>query len=311
MSTATLTSLAILKVTVDQRGDYLDYLRPFILQVLYDNNPWEFSGSDISSYIRDQFGLEIPERTAEIVLKRLSRQYAFRKESGRYRLSGELPDPGIAHRQANAERHIAAVIRELRLYSQETISPIESDEEAVGAICAFLSEFDVTCLRAYLRGTAIPSLDGRHQTDVVLISDYVQHLQQTDPERFNSFLILVQGHMLANALLCPDLQNAPASYKNVTFYLDTPLLVRRLGLENRPKEDAICALIDLLINLGGRVSAFSHSCEELHRVISGAAEPPRFTRGPGRNRLRGEKARNNEIGSGPHCRHNRGQAPAG
>ena len=43
MSTATLTSLAILKVTVDQKGDYLDYLRPFILQVLYDHKPWKFT----------------------------------------------------------------------------------------------------------------------------------------------------------------------------------------------------------------------------------------------------------------------------
>ena len=110
MSTATLTSLAILKVTVDQKGDYLDYLRPFILQVLCENRPLEFSDSDISKYIRDQFGLEIPERTVEIVLKRISKQYAIKKESGDYRLNGELPDPGIRPKQADAERHIASVL---------------------------------------------------------------------------------------------------------------------------------------------------------------------------------------------------------
>ena len=78
--------------------------------------------------------------------------------------------------------------------------------------------------------------------------------------------------MLANALLCPDLQNAPASYQNVSFYLDTPLLVRRLGLEDKSKEDAIGALIDLLIKLGGKVAAFSHSCDELQNVIKGTAD---------------------------------------
>ena len=160
----------------------------------------------------------------------------------------------------------------LQRYSEETINPIDSDEAAVSAICAFLSEFDVTCLRAYLRGTAIPNLDGRHKTDLVLVSDYIRHVQQTAPERFDSFLILVQGHMLANALLCPDLQNAPATYRNVTFFLDTPLLVRRLGLEDKSKEDAISALIDLLVNLGGKVVAFSHSCDELQKVIRGAAD---------------------------------------
>ena len=39
MSTNTLTSLAILKVHVDQGKDYLDYLRPFILEVLIETQP--------------------------------------------------------------------------------------------------------------------------------------------------------------------------------------------------------------------------------------------------------------------------------
>ena len=281
MSTATLTSLALLRVTVDHKGDYLNYLRPFILQVLCDHKPCEFSGGDVSKYIRDQFGLAIPERTIEIVLKRIARQYSIKKERGKYRMRGGLPDPGIRQRQAAAERHIAAVLWGLQRFSEETIDPIENDEDAVSAICAFLSEFDVTCLRAYLRGTAIPYLDGRHSTGVLLVSDYVRHMQRTDPGRFDSFLILVQGHMLANALLCPDLQDAPATYRNVTFYLDTPLLVRRLGLEDKPKEEAISALIDLLVRLGGRVAAFSHSCDELRLVVRGAADNLDTHRGRG------------------------------
>ena len=51
--------------------------------------------------------------------------------------------------------------------------------------------------------TAIPGVQGSHPTDIVLVSDYVQELQRMNPERFESFLILVQGHMLANALMCP------------------------------------------------------------------------------------------------------------
>ena len=82
------------------------------------------------------------------------------------------------------------------------------------------------------------------------MSKYVLALQNTDPERFESFLVVVKGHMLANALLCPDLKNAPRSYKGVTFYLDTPLLVRQLGLEGEPKQAAVNNLVALLLNLG-------------------------------------------------------------
>ena len=39
MLTNTLSSLAILKVNIDHGTDYLDYLRPFILHVLIEENP--------------------------------------------------------------------------------------------------------------------------------------------------------------------------------------------------------------------------------------------------------------------------------
>ena len=77
--------------------------------------------------------------------------------------------------------------------------------------------------------------------------------------------------MLANALLCPDLQNAPRTYKEVDFYFDTPLLIRRIGVEGKVKQDAVIELQELLHKLGGRICAFSHSRDELYQVLRGAA----------------------------------------
>ena len=77
--------------------------------------------------------------------------------------------------------------------------------------------------------------------------------------------------MLANALTCPNLENMTETYKGMTFYLDTPLLVHRLGLEGEPKQTAIEELIDLLAKLGARVAVFSHSLAELQSVVRGAA----------------------------------------
>ena len=271
MSTNTLSSLAILKVNIDQGKDYLDYLRPFILQVLVDHQTKSITDNEVSKYICKHFGLKIPERTVHIVLQRFSREHYLKKDHGVYSISDNLPDPQITTKQADAERHIAAVIEGLRQFSQNTTKPIYSDKIAIDTICAFLNKFDITCLRAYLQGTAIPPIGEVKQTDIVRVSNYVQHLQQTNPERFQSFLILVQGHMLANALLCPDLHNAPRTYREVSFYLDTPLLIHRLGLEGEVKQTAMCELIGLLSNLKGKVSVFSHSCEELKNVLQGAA----------------------------------------
>ncbi len=270
-STETLTSLAMLKVNIDQGKDYLDYLRPFILQVLIDHKPDPVTDRVIRDHLRTQFGLEIPERAVQVVLKRLSRITPLKKEAGVYRITGTLPNPGIAEKKSSAGRHILAVVSGLIEFSKNTAKELCTNDEAVTAICEFLSEFNIPCLQAYLQGTAIPTIEDKHKSHVMLVRQYVLHLQRTDPERFNSFLIMLQGHMLANALLCPDLQSAPKTYRGVTFYLDTPLLVQRLGIEGAPKKAAMEYLIALLHNLGATVATFSHSRDELEGVIKGAA----------------------------------------
>lgn len=270
-STTTLTSLAMLKVNVDQGRDYLDYLLPFILQILVDHKPDPITDTGVRNQFRVQFGLEIPERAIQVVLKRISRRHPLKRETGVYRITGTLPNPGINLRKSEADRHIQAIVSGLIDFSMSTAMPVESREEAASMICEFLAEFDIPCLRAYLRGTTIPTISSKHQSHIVLVCKYALQLQRTDPDRFESLQIMVQGHMLANALLCPDLQSAPKTYKEVTFYLDTPLLVQLLGLEGEPKKAAIESLIGLLRNLGGTVAAFSHSCEELGQVLKGAA----------------------------------------
>ena len=268
----TLTSLAILRVAVDAGRDYIDHLRPFVLQALSDSDIPSFTPLVVTRHIRMHFGLEIPERTVEIVLRRLTRHRVLKRENHAYHRIGTLPDPGIGAKQANASRHINAVVHGLREFSKESIGPIDDDQHAIAAISAFLGEFGIQCLRAYLADTAIPQLGGTHKADVVLVSNYVQQVQRTQPERFDSFMVVVQGHMLANALLCPDLQYAPKSYRRVVFYFDTPLLVRRLGASGEAKQDAVRELIALIKELGGRVGAFSHSIDELRKVLHGAAD---------------------------------------
>ena len=271
MTNETLTSLALLKVNIDQEKDYLDYLRPFVLQMLVEENPDLVTDQLVTTLIREHFGLVIPQRTVQVVLQRLAKQRLIKKTEGIYQMVGHLPESDFVQKRQEAERHINAVVNDFIEFSKILYNPTQSFDGAITSICAFLSNFDITCLRAYLRGTVIPSLDGSHEVEIVLVSKYVIHLQQSHPERFESFLRVVQGHMLANALLCPDLQHATKTYDGVVFYFDTPLLVRALGLEGSAKQDATIELIRLLGSLGGAMTTFDHSREELDGVLRGAA----------------------------------------
>ena len=191
---------------------------------------------------------------------------------GKIQIIGSLEDPAILDKQRAVESDIQAILEDLRKFSRTTSKPIANDGEAVAAITAFLGRFDITCLSAYERGTAIPQIGKVHPERIVLTSDYVQHLQETNRDMFERFIILVKGHMLANALTCPDLEDAPKSYEDVTFYLDTPLLVHWLGLESEQEETATRELLDLVHKLGGEFAVFAHTLDELEAVINSAAE---------------------------------------
>lgn len=272
MITDTLTSLAMLKVNMDYGNDYLDYLKPFISQVLYEDRPDPVTDAAICERLRNKFGLEIPGKTVQIILQRLSRSLPLTKNNGVYRITGELSNPKIDVKKAEAARHISSVLFGLIEFSKKTIKPLSTETEAIEAICSYLSNFNIPCLRAYLRGTVIPEVEIDGNMNVNLVSQYVINIQKKSPERFESFMILVQGQMLANSLLCPDLQNAPKTYKGVTFLFDTPIVLHALGLDGYHKQMATVSLIDLLKKLGSNVSVFSHSRDELQRVIIAASD---------------------------------------
>ena len=272
MPNSTLTSLAILRVTIDHGGDYLSYLQPLLLQILVDERPEPITTEVLQNHILNKFGLVLPDATVQLVLKRIARRHPVQRQHGVYQIKGTIPDPHLIEKREAAETQINSVVSGLYEYSQDTVNPLTDIDDAVEAICAFLSEFDVTCLRAYLQRTAIPKLEGDHEQDIVLVSSYVRHLSDTDAIRFQDFIVLMQGHMLANALLCPNLAEAPRTYQNITFYLDTPLVLDLLGLDAHSKQRAIRELVDLLYELGGSVAIFSHTRGEVSRVLRAAAD---------------------------------------
>lgn len=273
-STATLTSLAILRVNLEeQRGDYLENLRPFILQILFVHRPDPVTDGIVADYIRADFGLVIPHRSIHRVLLRLVADSGvnIQESYSKIRIVGKLDDPAISAKQEDAEIAIKAILDDLQEFSQTTSKPIRNSEQAVVAVTTFLSQFDVTCLSAYLRRTAIPFTLRSERSNIVLISDYVQHIQEANQAMLEHFLVLVKGHMLANALMCPDLDEATGTYEDVIFYLDTPLLVHLLGFESSQEKTATRHLVDLVCELGGAFAVFTHTLDELDAVIRGAA----------------------------------------
>ena len=71
--------------------------------------------------------------------------------------------------------------------------------------------------------------------------------------------------MLANALLCPTLTSD--KFGDVTFYMDTPLIMKFLGLDGEVEQTVVTEMVDILINLKGKVAIFDHTRNEISNFI--------------------------------------------
>jgi hypothetical protein len=265
-SATTLSSLAMLKVNIDAGGDYLEYLKPYVLHVLAQNSDGVVSDSAVAKQLREFCGLEIPRRTVQVVLKRIVKDGILERKNGIYCIQGELPATTFLEDKAGAQRHIDFVVEELIKYALEASEREVTHVEATDAIVLFLSYFSIPCLRSFLRGTALPSFGDEGNWKIVLVGQFVGDIANK-PQVLDSFMKFVQGHMLANALLCPDLQEIKSTYGDVTFYLDTPVLIRILGLEGQEEKQAIEEVVRLVKRLGGCVKYFSHTLDELTNAI--------------------------------------------
>ncbi len=266
----TLTSLAMLKVQIDQGGDYLDYLKPFVLWVLEKDDLDLITDDEISNQLRDKCGLLIPNRTVQIVLKRLARAGYIKKETRVYTVKKQITT-NFDTEKAAAHRSISAVVFGLIEFSQSNSKKQITEEESIDSIITFLSKFSIGCLKSFLQGTALPQVSDENWK-FLLVSQYIKKIHIEKPERFDSFIVLVKGHMLANALLCPDLQNVSQSYKKVTFFMDTPLLLQMIGLGINGQGQATHELVSLVKNLEGQLAYFRHTLTETINVIKKSAE---------------------------------------
>lgn len=270
---STLTSLAMLKVNSDIRNqDYIEYLRPFVLFVLDKNKLDRVIDSDVARLILNEFGLNIPDRAIHLILRRFVRKGFLEKKSGIFYVIRDIPDTNIELRRTEAHRHMQTVVANLVEYSKTTPYIFDSEEAATKSLLIFLSNFSIDCLRTYVFGTALPDIPEKNNKAIVLISKFIKDIHQRDRSLFDSFMVIVKGHMLANALICPDLDSQRQAFKKVKFYLDTPFVIKLLGLAGSERESAALETMELVRSLGGKLIVFEHTHQEIYNVIRGSAE---------------------------------------
>ena len=267
-SSTTLISLAILKVDLDEGvRDYMGYFEYFFINLLQKHRPDPIVVADIAARFEAEYGLRVPEKGAQLVLRRLVRRGYLKRRDNCYHIVGNLPAADFEEKKVLAERQIQNVYEKLKIYAKTSYRVDWSDADVERAILGFLSRFAVECIRAYVYSTALPESPAINSRDQFIVSKFIRSLYDLRDSTFDSVIVLIKGQMYANALICPDLESIEKTFKRVTFYVDTPVVLSALGLQTEADADATKELLDLLVRLNGSLAIFEHIVGEIDNVL--------------------------------------------
>jgi hypothetical protein len=269
-----LTSLAILNTNwTERRQSYIDNFIPFVAEALIDTEQEEISASEVQEIIVAKFGLRIPQHALLKVLKRAARIGIVKKESGVFLKEAEPLQKLVSpDRRRDALRECEALISRFVGFCSEVHSVTLERDAASEILLSYIETRSLPVLSLMTRQDGAPEDESVVTLpEEFMLADFIRVLAREDPEGFRFLETVVKGSMLATALYLPNPGSMGSPVRDLTVYLDTPLILRALGYHGPSEEAAARELVDLLKQLGARLRCFSFTLTETRGVLNGCA----------------------------------------
>lgn len=265
-----LSSLAMLSLKLRAGADYLDYLRGFVLESLRLIEKTSFNATDVQGKLLEKFGLQIPVATLVIYLGRLQKEKVVKKtpEGLQYEVVSLPSHTQLTQEQAEATTQIDEVLRQLHEYAKRKFEQEWSTRQAAIALAEFVRQYSIDFVRHHEFKTPLPEPGEDVKSAHYIVSSFIRESSRDQPQVFASLVTLVESHILANALLCPDLKSTSAGLNGTMFLLDTRLLLKALDLESEVDTRNTRTLFASIRKLRGQLRLFPETKSELRSVLS-------------------------------------------
>lgn len=283
---SSLSSLAMLSLQLSEGKDYLDYLHGFVVGALGHVKSEAFDATTVQELVERQYGLRIPAATFAIYLKqRLTKAkvVSLTATGVQYRIV-KLPPTTVEQDREVARARIAEVTDELAGFAFAEYEKKWDDRDSSAALAEFVRQYSIDFLRFSEAKSPLPAQDPTEKVTDYIVASFITHCAKNQPGLFESIKVLVQSHILANALMCPDLQVTNRGFKGVHFFVDTRFMLKALDLESEFDTNSARSLLAAIRKLNGVLCIFPETKAEIEAVLranirgiqSGAGRGPIF-----------------------------------
>lgn len=270
----TLTSIAMLETLWEiKHSDMLDLITPFVKYAIVHTTTINDSvdTAKVASFVKAEFGYkEFPESIITKILKRNSPAF-FKKEGGQYRyiVSLDVEVEKLDKRRTECKEHIDIIAEVLAVYlsahckHKHNFTP----KEAANALQSFFEQYG---LFVGANPQALEAISPQKYETDYYVAQFIFENQKNGTKEYDYIVDLVKGYFLSTVVyLQPDNANIlTASYRNVSFYYDTPFLIQFLGYQSKQAQNSAIELHQLLKRQSGSFFYFPQTEEEIISILT-------------------------------------------
>jgi len=255
-----------------RQKDMLDLIAPFVQYGVAKTTTTreKINASAVTSIIRNEFGYtDIPEAAIIKVMNRDPEH--FEKKNKNYYLKTSLDEQmdRLNRRRTECLSKIDSTGRELYNYLRDHCkkNKVTSEEQCIEFLQRF---FEIFALQIGFDSLEQESISYKNDEVNYYIAQYIFEKKRENKIEYETILDLTKGYLLQSAIYLqmdnPDIR--AASYKNTSFYYDTPFLIQLLGYQSEEEADSARALHRCLKRQGAKFYYFPQNDKELTAILT-------------------------------------------
>ena len=276
MSSRLLTTMAVVRANADQGRDYIALFEPMAadrLKSWSESNPVEPEA--LARAICDEWGVpSFPANVAKVLLGRAEKKGEVVRVASDRKL---YPCPevlgtsrDVSERKQEMLARMNALSSAVVRYARDVHAFEWTNDEASDALERLAEEFGAELAVARRRGT-LHEPGGLDSQPLAVAHGFARWALDEQPANFDHLVAMVQGTMLLNTIYFQDVGHISNRLKVLRVYLDTPVILRALGLGPEPVCDATRELLQLLREFRVSMFVFPHTLDEIGGVLDGVA----------------------------------------
>lgn len=281
MNRNTIISLAMLyAIWESKRQDLLDLIRPFVLYSVGNTTKVgdRIDSTSVGKYMEEEFGYRSFQ--IEVVNKILSRETSsniskekriIERRNNVYYLIGSLSDQidAFSAKRTICKTHSDAVTTALATFFNECHVNNRDNYTQAEAETHLLSFFERQGSAILLSVDDLRQIMAKNNEVEYFIGKFILAEKDKSSVLMDYMVELVKGYFVTTALYLQAENNdvTRASFTDVTFFLDTRILLGFLGYKTAQENSSVQEMVKSLQRHGAKLACFTYNEDEVYSIL--------------------------------------------